>query len=298
MSTKTTSTSSSTSDDDKQKNFFTKYVVEDPNFAKGSYGKVVLARDLKGKQVVIKMIPIKVATKWIYHELEAGSRLDHPNIVKLVDHLSTSNYHYLVFEFFKGLELFELLELQDFKPVDETDVRFIFQQLISALEHAQQQGVCHRDIKLENILVNRQYKLSLLDFGLSSINSPSDYESNKSILSKEFVGSENYTAPEIIKRLPYNPFQVDSWSCGIVLFALLFGQFPWDDLEKELDIVSGNSTSIRQPRIRFPKDAAVSDSAKQLIVQMLHVDPEKRITLKQILNHEWLSTSTSEEESE
>jgi len=284
------------SDDQKQKNFFSKYVVEDPNFAKGSYGKIILARDLKGKQIVIKMIPINLASKWIHNELEAGSRLTHPNIVKLVDHLSTSNFHYPVFEFFKGLELYELLELQEFKPVEENDVKFIFQQLIPALEYAQRNGICHRDIKLENILVNRQFKLSLVDFGLCSVNSPSDYESESKITTREFVGSENYTAPEIIKRTSYDPFKVDVWSCGIVLYSLLFGQFPWDDLEKEINTPNG---TIRQPKIRFPRDVSVSDSAKQLVLQMLNIDIEKRITLKQMLSHDWLkptsSTTTSQQ---
>jgi len=274
-----------------QKNFFSKYVVEDPNFAKGSYGKVILARDLKGKQVVIKMIPVHLASKWIFHELEAGKRLSHPSIAKLVDHLSTNNFHYLVFDFFKGLELYELLESQEFKPIDEKDVKYIFKQIFSALDHSHRSGISHRDIKLENILVNRQLKLNLVDFGLCGVNSPQEWESSiqysNSVLSREFVGSENYTAPEIVKRLSYNPFKVDVWSCGIVLYSLLFGQFPWDDISKFL----GSSPQLNdfdQPKIRFPKDISVSDAAKQLLVQMLTVNPEKRISIQQILQTEWL----------
>jgi len=291
-----------------QKNFFSKYVVEDPNFAKGSYGKVILARDLKGKRVVIKMIPVHLASKWIHHELEAGRRLNHQNIVKMVDHLSTSNFHYLVFDFFKGLELYELLEMQEFKPLDENDVKFIFQQLFSALDHAHRSGICHRDIKLENILVNKQLKLNLVDFGLCSVNNPADFECQQNAFSREFVGSENYTAPEIVKRTSYNPFKADVWSCGVVLFSLLFGQFPWDDITKFLSSANGgNGNSINgnnmmdpfctldrepQPKIRFPKDVNVSDCAKHLLVQMLTVNPEKRISLQEILNHEWFQNDS------
>jgi len=277
-----------------QKNFFSKYAVEDPNFAKGSYGKVILARDFKGKQVVIKMIPVNVANKWIYHELEAGKRLNHPNIAKLVDSLSTNNFHYLVFEFFKGLELYELLETQEFRPVDENDVKHICKQLFSALDHCHRVGISHRDIKLENILVNRQLKLNVVDFGLCGVNTPQEFEMSifqrryDAVLSREFVGSENYTAPEIVKRASYNPFKVDTWSCGIVLYSLLFGQFPWDDISKFIG-PSNDISKLEQPRIRFPKDVPVSDTAKQLLVQMLTVIPEKRITIQEILSSEWLN---------
>jgi len=122
------------------------------------------------------------------------------------------------------------------------------------------------------------------------MNSPSEYESEKPVLSREFVGSENYTAPEIVKRASYDPFKVDTWSCGIVLFSLLFGQFPWDDLTKILDLNPTSTAALEQPKIRFPRDTAVSDSAKQLVIQMLNVNPEKRLSMKQILQHEWLST--------
>jgi len=277
-----------------QKNFFSKYAVEDPNFAKGSYGKVILARDFKGKQVVIKMIPVNVANKWIYHELEAGKRLSHPNIAKLVDQLSTNNFHYLVFEFFKGLELYELLETQEFRPVDESDVKYICRQLFSALDHCHRVGISHRDIKLENILVNRQLRLNVVDFGLCGVNTSQEFEYSmlqknfNSVLSREFVGSENYTAPEIVKRASYNPFKVDVWSCGIVLYSLLFGQFPWDDISKFIG-PSTDPSQLEQPRIRFPKDVPVSDAAKQLLVQMLTVHPDKRISVQEILVSEWLS---------
>jgi len=276
-------------DEINQKNFFSKYVVEDPNFAKGSYGKVILARDLKGKQVVIKMIPINLASKWIYHELEAGKRLDHGNIVKLVDALSTSNFHYLVFDFFKGLELYELLELQEFKPVDENDVKFIFKQLFSALEYSQSNGICHRDIKLENILVNRQLKLILVDFGLCSVNQPEELVLPNIPYTREFVGSENYTAPEIVRRMPYNPIKADVWSAGVVLYSLLFGQFPWDDISR---LIGTMPLEVDQQhfRIRFPSEVPVSDAAKHLIVQMLTVNPQKRWSLSEVLQHPWINS--------
>lgn len=276
-------------DEINQKNFFSKYVVEDPNFAKGSYGKVILARDLKGKQVVIKMIPINLASKWIYHELEAGKRLDHPSIVKLVDHLSTNNFHYLVFEFFKGLELYELLELQEFRPLDENDVKFVFRQLFAALEHCHKNGICHRDIKLENILVNRQLKLDLVDFGLCSVNQPQELIEPNVALTREFVGSENYTAPEIVRRMPYNPIKADVWSSGVVLYSLLFGQFPWDDINR---VIGNLPLDVDQQhfRIRFPHEVAVSDAAKHLVVQMLTVNPAKRYSLNDVLRHPWINS--------
>jgi len=267
-------------DDTAKKEFFSKYIIKEPNFASGSYGQIILAKDLSSQKVVIKMIPTSVSKKWIHNEIESTKRLTNlPNIVNYRETLSTSNFHYLVFDYASGMELYELLEMHQFKPIREIDAKEIFSQIACTLQLIRKNGIAHRDIKLENILVDTQMKITLLDFGLCYVSSPEATEHK----SEEFVGSENYTAPEILSRAPYDPFKVDIWSSAIVLYSLLFGQFPWDNSWR----ISQMNKTKEHPKLRFPK-VAVSDSAKDLLMKMLTVDPKQRISIEGIMSHDWL----------
>jgi len=226
------------------------------------------------------MIPISVSKKWIHNEIESTKRLTNlPHIVNYRESVSTTNFHYLVFDYAFGVELYELLEMNEFKPVHEMEAREIFSQIASTLQLIKKNGIAHRDIKLENILVDKQMNVTLLDFGLCYLSSPIASEHK----SEEYVGSENYTAPEIISRVPYDPFKVDVWSTAIVLYSLLFGQFPWDNSWR---IAQMNKTK-EHPKLRFPK-GAVSDSAKDLLTKMLTADPKQRISIEGIMSHDWL----------
>lgn len=280
LRTSLTLSGQSVSEEDSKKKFFSNYSIHQVNFAKGSYGSVSKAEDKDGKKVVIKVIPTKVPFKWIRSEVSAGGRLQHPNIVNFRESFSTSTSHYLVFDFVTGTELFSFMESSGFAPIPEKTSKKLFKQLIEAVAHAHEHGIAHRDLKLENIIVDKDLKLTVLDFGLSSINDPKDIED---IYSTEFVGSENYTAPEILRRIPYNPFLSDVWSMGIILFSMLFGQFPWNDVMTVI-----HKRDYEGPMMHFPADIEVSYQAKLLLSSMLSFSPATRISVQEILEHPWM----------
>lgn len=279
LRTSLTLSGQSVSEEDSKKKFFSNYVLHQVNFAKGSYGTISKAEDKNGQKVVIKMIPTKVPFKWIRNEIAAGGRLQHSNIVNFRESFHTSSFYYLVFDYVNGTELYTFMEDTEFAPIPEKTAKKLFKQLINAVAFSHEHGIAHRDLKLENIIVDKDLKLTVLDFGLSSINDPSDAED---IYSTEFVGSENYTAPEILRRIPYNPFLADVWSMGIILYCMLFGRFPWEDVMKVI-----HKRDYQGPTLRFP-DVEVSYQAKLLLLQMLSFSPANRISVQQILEHPWM----------
>jgi len=258
-----------------------RYSIENEHFAKGAYGKVLLAEDVVAKKkVVIKKIPRTVPERMINNELKAGKFLGrHPNIVRLHQYLECNENHYLVFEYVQAPDMFCFLEKRSFAPMPEDDARKIILQIFQALEHIHAHSISHRDVKLENILISEKLDITLIDFGLCGF-----VEENR--LLREWCGSDNYLAPEICRRVPYDGYKADIFSSGVVLFALLFGVFPFDNLR-----VNANLTivkPIKVLKVSFPSSVQVSDSAKDLVQRMLHDDPGQRLTLKEAMAHEWM----------
>jgi len=259
-----------------------RYNIENAEFAKGAYGKILLADDRQNnKKVVIKKIPQTTPERMITNEVRAGKFLkNHPNIVKMISHMECDDYHYLVFEYIKSLDMFTFLEKRRFAPLPEYEARAIILQIFRALEFIHANSIAHRDVKLENILVSENNQITLIDFGLCAF-----IEEGKQC--KEWCGSDNYLAPEICRRTPYDGFKADIFSTGVVLFALLFGVFPFDNLRvnASMQVVK----PIRTLKVSFPKDSKASDSAKNLVEKMLADDPNVRISLKEVLRHPWLT---------
>jgi len=280
-----------------------KYRIEEKDFASGSYGTVSLARDASGKQVVIKRMGLSTPNRLVLNEVKAGTVLgEHPNIAKFHEYFLNHNGHHLVIDYVRGIDLYKLMEATEFSPLYEDEVKRIFKQILNGLDHAHKHGVAHRDIKLENIIVDSNQNVKLIDFGLSTVMDSPVLQSHKSelcdyicnhshndshheVLSTDFVGSDNFVAPEILKHQAYCPFKADIWSLGIVLYCLLFGRFPWNH--------SARVESIKKygahPRLTFSEHSEVSDSARDLLTQMLKVNPLERFSLKEVMNSEWLS---------
>lgn len=121
--------------------------------------------------------------------------------------------------------------LKDFKRFSECMARTYFRQLISALKYCHSKNIAHRDLKLENLLLDRNYVLKLSDFGFArsiAINTSGKHSSNV-CLSKTFCGSNAYASPEILQQIPYDPISSDIWATGVILFAMIFGRLPFDD---------------------------------------------------------------------
>jgi len=217
----------------------------------------------------------------VLREINAGKALHHESIIKFVESFETATSVYLVMEYFEGQDLYTLLEERSYKPYPEVSARDIFKQLLSALSYSHKTGIVHRDIKLENILMDKNGKIRLIDFGLCDTALDSD---RKVRLCQDSVGSPAYIAPEIMTAKPYNGFKADVWSSGVVLYALLFGRFPFSPIQYK-HLVNGENIPLQ-----FIESGA-SLGVKVLLTSMLKLDPLLRASLSDVINHEWVTPS-------
>jgi len=235
----------------------------------------------KGKKVILKKIDkAKTTANFIENEIKAGTVIKHTNVVKLYGHFEDSTHEYLILEYIDGIDLYDVLESQGFRPIQEKFVKNLFRQLLNTVEWLHHNGVTHRDLKLENIiLLNNRKKIKLIDFGLCEIGKHCKAESN------DWCGSPDYVSPEILDRKTYILCKCDVWSLGIVLFTMLFAELPFGLEDRVRAITNGE----RHPTLVFPsrlKDS-VSDEAKDLIEKLLAIDPSKRPFLEDIKTHLW-----------
>jgi len=261
---------------------FNKYVVQNERFAKGNFGEIILARDATDKEVVLKKLP---KTTEVRREIEAGKRMiGCPTVAKFIEHIEQPDSHYLVFERVVGTDLFQTMEGRRFVPFKEKDVKKIFRQIFTAIDFAHKKGVTHRDIKLENILMDNQMNVKVIDFGLCDLVQKGD-------MSERFCGSVDYVAPEVLAKKPYNSFQSDVFSLGVVLYTLLFAEFPFSSNERLISVQQGKA----HPKLTFVENKfmnfTVSEMAKDLIQKMLHPVPSQRATLEDVKKHPWMKIS-------
>jgi len=251
------------------------YVIEG-RLGHGSFGEVFSATSARTQEsVALKKIP-KNSTHFnkrsLSREIQAGNRLKHDGIVQFKTFFETENSFYLVYERLRGMDLYTLMKERNFIPLKETEVMDVLSQLISALIYCHNQDTCHRDVKWENVFLTEDGTVKLIDFGLSAHISPDDD-------CHDFVGSPYFAAPEIVSKRPYSGFKADVYSCGIVLYGLLYGR---------LDIRRSAIGTILWPD-KFENDFPffVTRAAKDLLASMLEEDPVDRISLEQVLKHRW-----------
>lgn len=264
----------------------------------GEFGKVKLgwskangdsSNMVVSKQVAIKLIRREAIMKGsdkelkIYREINALKHLTHPNIVKLEEVLQNSKYIGIVLEYASGGEFYKYIQRK--RRLKEPLACRLFAQLISGVYYMHCKGLVHRDLKLENLLLDKHGNLIITDFGF--VNEFSKYNE----LMKTSCGSPCYAAPElVVSTRPYEARKADIWSCGIILFAMLAGYLPWDDDPQNPD---GNDIAklyqyIVSTSLKFPE--YISPVARDLLRYMLVSNPAKRAALKVILKHEWLAT--------
>jgi polo-like kinase 1 len=162
------------------------------------------------------------------------------------------------------------------KRLTEFEVRVYIGQIVKAMIYIHQQGVIHRDLKLGNILINEQMDAKICDFGLST------KIKNEGDSKKTICGTPNYIAPEILEEQGHS-YEVDIWSIGVIMYALLFGKPPFED-----NTVEQTYENIKNNRYIFPPNIPVSLDAKDLINRILVMDPVKRLSLEEILEHRFM----------
>ena len=212
--------------------------------------------------------------KSLEKEIAVMKSLDHPSIVKFHQKIETLTQVIIVMEFVSSKSLLTHIKNKREKLLNEAEAKKIFAQLMDAINYCHQKRVAHRDVKLENILLDTNNNAKLIDFGFSTA-----FENGEKM--SMFCGTPNYMAPEIVQHKEFSPAPADIWACGVVLFAMLYGNYPFNSKNKEL------YRKITKQEVLLKK--TVSKEARNLIRKMLHKDPNERPCAQEVLNHKWLA---------
>ncbi|MCQ2819024.1 MAG: protein kinase, partial [archaeon] len=269
-----------------------KYPKSDISFYKigriigrGAFGKVNIGLNiLTGRIVAIKSfnkknIENENAKNKILYETNLMRNLRHPSIVKILETFESDKYIFIIMEYISGGNLQGFVKKR--RKLNEKTAKFLFRQIIAGIKYIHSQNICHRDIKLENVLIDLNNNVKICDFGVGK------HISNDFVTLKNQCGTPVYMAPEIFKGDGYYGYPVDIWSAGVSLYLMLSGCIPFNRTEK---------TSLQYEIMNSPlkpiKD--ISNECQDLIFKLLEKDPSKRITAREVLEHPWLKDDESE----
>ncbi|KAL2060097.1 hypothetical protein VTL71DRAFT_9919 [Oculimacula yallundae] len=287
----------------------------------GEFGKVKMGwKQEGGVQVAIKLIrrdsvgtnPTRLAK--IYREIAILREISHPNIVRLHEMVETEKQIGIILEYASGGELFDYI--LNHRYLKDNAARRLFAQLVSGVGYLHKKGIVHRDLKLENLLLDRNRNIIITDFGFANTFNPDDElgdEIEYNLASRDYVkrkeldkvlpgghrrgdlmqtscGSPCYAAPElVVSDSLYTGRKVDVWSCGVILYAMLAGYLPFDDdpANPEGDNINLLYKYIVSTPLTFPE--YVTPHARDLLRRILVPDPRKRADLFEVARHSWLS---------
>ncbi|XP_029309468.1 PAS domain-containing serine/threonine-protein kinase isoform X2 [Cottoperca gobio] len=250
---------------------------------KGAFGFVWKAiRRCDGVEVIVKFISKGriVSDCWVddpmlgrvSQEIAILTRVQHHNIVKVLEVFENGSYFQMVMEkHSEGLDLFEFIDMQP--RLDEPLASYIFRQLVAAVFHLRSKNILHRDIKDENIIIDKCFHIRLIDFGSAVMMAPRKLFYN-------FCGTLEYCSPEVLQGNPYEGPELEMWSLGVLLYTLLFSENPFCGVEEILD------AKLKPP---FP----LSPDLQDVLCGLLHPDPAQRMTLDQLLLESWISQPIS-----
>jgi serine/threonine protein kinase len=256
---------------------------------KGKFGPIKKGFNKKTKkQVVISLFAKKYMSQsdfeQITNQIQILKIAKHPNIGKLIDVYETTDFIYLISEYYPGLDLFDYFEKRNFQ-LKEKNVARIIQQLCSVIYFLGEYGIIHRDLKLENILMTNETDnadIKILDFFSAVFISPKYYQN-------EIIGSISYASPEILENKPWDQ-KTDLWSLGIITYFLLTGFLPFEDENNDERNVARKI--IKLP-VSYPENIwkNISYIAKDFVENLLQKNPENRMNIKQCLEHPWIQTN-------
>lgn len=255
-------------------------VLGQGTFAKVYYGKNLISNESVAIKVINKdHIKREGLMEQIKREISIMRLVRHPNIVELEEVMATKGKIYFVMEYVKGGELFAKVAKGKLK---EDLARKYFQQLVSAVDFCHSRGVSHRDLKPENLLLDDNKDLKVSDFGLSAL---PEQLWNDGLLHTR-CGTPAYVAPEVLRKKGYDGAKADIWSCGVILFVLLAGYLPF-----QAENVMKMYRKVFNAEYDFPQ--WFSTDAKRLISELLVSDPEKRISIPEIMQNPWFQKGFS-----
>lgn len=253
---------------------------------KGGFARCYEVFDEQNHQsLAAKIIPKKNliksrAKQKLISEIKIHKSINHENIVKFLHYFEDIEYVYILIELCHNKTLHDLLKRR--KKLTELEVQYYILQLIKALQYLHNLKIVHRDLKLANLFISEDMKLKLGDFGLAArLNF--DGERRRTL-----CGTPNYIAPEILDGKNGHSFEVDIWSLGIIIYILLIGKPPF-----ETNTVKETYKRIRLRNYSFPQNAKISEPAKELIQNILVLNPHKRPSLEEILKSDFMNMGTS-----
>ncbi|XP_038904211.1 serine/threonine-protein kinase SRK2H-like isoform X2 [Benincasa hispida] len=247
----------------------------------GSFGVTKLMRNKQTKELfAVKFIERgptideNVEREIINHRL-----LQHPNIVRFKKVFLTPTHLAMVMEYAAGGELFE--QIYNSGCFIEDKARYFFQQLISGLDYIHSMQICHRDLKLDNILLDGSIapRLKICDFGYSKLY-PLHSTPNTN------VGSPTYAAPEVLAEVRYDGKMADVWSCGVTLYVMLFGAYPFEDSNDPKNF-SKTFKRIMAIHYKIPENIPISQDCRHLLSCIFVRNPKRRISIEEIKRHPW-----------
>ncbi|ORX63956.1 Pkinase-domain-containing protein, partial [Basidiobolus meristosporus CBS 931.73] len=248
------------------------------SLGEGSYGKVKLIMSLATKEkrqirrgAVYDAKKTKSMERRVLREANMARLLAHPNIVTLKNFRVTTTHYYLFYEYVDGCQLANKIGK---RGLSEDRAQRYFTQIVAALSYCHSFNITHRDIKIENILVDKDDNIKLIDFGLANFY-------NRNAVLKTACGSLPYTAPEILRGEPYVGPEVDIWSLGVVLFVMVAGYLPFGDPSRPK-----NLERVMTGKVKYP--GKITTECKNLLARCLDPNRKRRVTIADVYQHKFL----------
>jgi len=295
-------------DDEKKRQVMNRFTIDfSKKYGEGGYGATfACTENATGEKLAVKVIDTRrMKVEAIQKECQILEVLKHPNVITQKAHTVGVDKHahlYFIFmELASGGELFDQVIDRGANAMDENTARGFFCQLLDGVAYCHLAGVAHRDLKLENVLLNETGALKLIDFGLSHVypRGADGTTIDRSKPLRDVCGSKSYAAPEVLAQRGYDGYAADMWSIGVCLFAMLSGFFPLDEASpndwrypKMLESQAKGLSTVDAVYSWYRRRAThLSREVHALLNGLLTIDPNKRLSMEEVRSHAWVTNS-------